>query len=441
MTKMIPLAVVCCFSLAAALRADAPPAESPVDPAVEKLVEQLGDYDYRVRDQASIALKSAGASAIPALRKALTHPDAEVRRRVNELLPAVETAALLAAKRVTFKIADKPVKDAFDELIRQTGYHIEYNVNDPSKLYSFDFQDASFWEALDKISRTTGLAIQQGYGDDHVRLYQQDGYAPYVHYQGAVRFTANSFNQYRNIDLSLIGRGGPQPPHSESLTLTFSVFVEPKLALLGIGEAHLDAAYDNLKNSLLVPENPNEFLNNRRYTSGKYGNGNRMYNMQSQVNLQRPSDQAATLKQVRGTLPVTLLVEQKDEVVTNKFLAAKGTKIKIGTTQFNIDDVTEQPGKQYQLRMSVSEDMQDDPNDYSWMNSLYQRIELQDDKGVQYQIFGSQWNNNSPNHVEMTLTYAAQGGVKADPPAKLIYHTWKTRQETIPFEFKDLPLP
>ncbi len=444
MTKTFPLAVVCCFTLAAALRADAPPAEPPPDPAVVKLIEQLGDHDYRVRDEASLALKAAGPKVLPALRQALTNPDAEVRRRVDELLPVLENAALLAPKRVTFKIADKPIKDAFDELIRQTGYHVEYNVNDPNKLYSFDFQDASFWEALDKISRSSGLVLQQGYGDDHVRLFQGDGASPFVHYEGAFRFAATGFSQYRNIDFGQAARPAPAPSRTDSLTLMFTVFVEPKMAILGVGEAHLDAAYDNEKNSLLIPIDPNQFLNNpfggRRWTAGKYGNGNRMYTMQTQVNLQRPSEQATTAKVIRGTIPATLLVEQKDAVVTDKLAQAKGTKAEIGTTQFVIEDVTEQPGKQYQIKMAITEDLKDDPNDYSWVNSLYQRIEVLDAKGNPMQVFQSNWMNQSANHVEMQMTYGTNNG-KPEPPAKLIYHTWITRQVNIPFEFKDLPLP
>jgi hypothetical protein len=119
----------------------------------------------------------------------------------------------------------------------------------------------------------------------------------------------------------------------------------------------------------------------------------------------------------------------------------KGTKSEIGGTKFSIDDVTETPAKQYQLKLSISEDLKDNPNDYSWMNSLYQRIELQDDKGVKFQIVGTQWNNSAANHVEMMLTYGAPGGVKPEPPTKLIYHSWTTEQHLIPFEFKDLPLP
>jgi hypothetical protein len=445
--KTIPLVAFCWIALTFTVRAETPQAKPAPDLAVEQLVQQLGDNDYRKRDEASRALQVAGARALPALRDAIHNPDAEIRRRVNDLIPALETAILLAPKRVTFKIANKPIKNAFDELIRQTGYQIEYNVNDAGRLYSFDFQGAPFWEAVEKISRATGLVIQQGYGDDHIRLYQQNAYAPYVHTEGAFRFTATGFNQYRNIDFSLAGTGAAQQTRNESLTLQFSICVEPKMALLGVGEVHLEAAYDNEKNSMLVPPvNNNEILNGNmlmggRWTSGKYGNGNRMFSTQSQVNLLRSSENATTVKVVRGTLPIMLLVNQKPVVVAEKILEAKGKKTTIGGTHFEIEGVTEQPGNQYQIKMVVNEDLKDNPNDYSWMNSLAQRIELQDEKGGKMQIMGSQWNNSAANHVDMTLTFGAAGGAKPEAPAKLVYQTWTTEQHVIPFEFKDLPLP
>ncbi len=445
--KSFSLVAVCCLALPLTLRAETTAAKPPSDPAVEKFIAQLGDNDYRKRDEAGRALRGAGALALPALRAAFNNSDAEVRRRAAELIPELETAVLLAPKRVTFKMVNKPIKDAFDELIRQTGYQIEYNVNDPRRLYSFDFQNAPFWEAVEKISRASGLTIQQGYGDDHVRLYEQNAYAPYVHTEGAFRFTATGFNQYRNIDFSLAGKGAAPINRNESLTLQFSVCIEPKMALLGVGEVRLEAAYDNEKNSMLVPPiNNNEFMNGNmlpggRWTSGKYGNGNRMFSTQSQVNLFRSSQTAATVKVVRGALPIMMLVDQKPVVVAEKILEAKGKKTTIGATHFEIAEVNELPGKQYQIKMVVNEDLKDNPNDYSWMNSLAQRIELQDEKGGKLQIMGSQWNNSAANHVEMALTFGTPGGAKPETPTKLVYQSWTTEQHVIPFEFRDLPLP
>ncbi len=447
MDKTIPLVAICWIALVVAVQADSPPAKPTPDLTVEQLVQQLGDNDYRKRDEASRALQAAGVRALPALRLAIHDPDGEVRRRVNDLIPALETAVLLASSRVTFKTVNKPIKAAFDELIRQTGYQIEYNVNEPHLRYSFDFHDVSCWDALEKISRATGLVIQQGYGDDHIRLYQQNAYAPYVHTEGVFRFTATGFNQYRNIDFSLAGKGAAPQARNESLTLQFSICVEPKMALLGVGEVHLEAAYDNEKNSMLVPPaNNNELFDGSmpmsgRWTSGRYGNGNRMFSTQSQVNLLRSSESATTVKVVRGSLPIMLLVNQKPVVVAEKILEAKGKKTTIGGTHFQIEDVTEAPGKQYQIKMVVNEDLKDNPNDYSWMNSLAQRIELQDEKGGKLQIVGSQWNNSAANHVDMTLTFATPGGAKPEAPTKLVYQTWTTEHHVIPFEFKDLPLP
>ena len=443
MYKTIWLAALCGAALAAAARAE-PPAPVPApDAAFDKLIEQLGDADYRVRDEASRALKEAGLKALPALRQAVNHPDAEVRLRVHDLLPALETAVLLTPKRFTATFEQKPLKEVIDALSKQTGYTVEFNTPDPNRLYTFRFAGASFWDAVDEICRAAGLAPQTNYGDDHVRLYPTDADCPFIVRDGAFRFTALNFQQYRNVDFAVPKSGGG-PRRSENLTLSFTIAVEPRMALLGVGEAHLEAAYDEDKHSLLPPAaDPNAPPGMRgggRWTSGRYGQGNRMYNMQTQVNLQRPSEKSSIAKVVRGTVPLTLLIEQKPAVVADKVLDAKGTKATVGTTQFVIEDVTEEKGKQYKIKMTITEDVKGNPNDYSLNNSLYSRLELQDDKGAKYQIYGSSWNGGGPGQLQVEFTFGA-AGANAGPPAKLIFQEWKTLQYSAPFEFKDLPLP
>ena len=91
--------------------------------------------------------------------------------------------------------------------------------------------------------------------------------------------------------------------------------------------------------------------------------------------------------------------------------------------------MTEQPGKQYQIKMAVTEDLKDDPNDYSWVNSLYQRIQVLDVKGNPMQIYQNSLSGQSFNHAEMLVTYGSAGGAKPEPPGKIVYQTWITRQE------------
>ena len=83
---------------------------------------------------------------------------------------------------------------------------------------------------------------------------------------------------------------------------------------------------------------------------------------------QRASPKARTLKLLRGSVPVTLLVEQKPIVVTDKVMSAKGKKFKADGVQFSFEDVNKQPNGQYQIKMTITNDAaESDPN---WINNL-----------------------------------------------------------------------
>src|SRR5437868_9619016 len=70
------------------LLAAAPPA-GPSGAEVERLIEQLGDDDFDVREAATARLKLAGEPALDALHKATTSDDLEVRRRAKRVVSAV----------------------------------------------------------------------------------------------------------------------------------------------------------------------------------------------------------------------------------------------------------------------------------------------------------------------------------------------------------------
>jgi hypothetical protein len=62
----------------------------PPQAAISKLIDQLADPDFKVRDQAAKALEAHGAEALPALRYAANHRDAEVRRRIEDCIATIE---------------------------------------------------------------------------------------------------------------------------------------------------------------------------------------------------------------------------------------------------------------------------------------------------------------------------------------------------------------
>ncbi len=147
-----PLAPLC-----AADKADAP------NPAL--LVERLGSSDFAERLDATRALDALGEPAVAALKTGLHSDDMEVRRRCEELLAKidrrVQSARVLAAKRVQLAYKDTPLSEAVADFSRKTAYTLEL-AGDQSKLagrrVTLDTNGAvTFWEALDKFCEAAGV--------------------------------------------------------------------------------------------------------------------------------------------------------------------------------------------------------------------------------------------------------------------------------------------
>src|SRR5262249_34345024 len=152
------------------------------------------------------------------------------------------------------------------------------------------------------------------------------------------------------------------------------------------------------------------------------------------------SKTAHAVKKVRGVIPVTIVSEQTQMLVTDRLLTAKGKKFKVGGAAFSIEDVSEQPGKQYQIRLSITEDAKNGMNDGSLVQSIKQRMQIQDDKGVvrQFNLMSINMNNN--NSVQFTFNLLPPPG-NAGLPNRLVYLAWETLDHDVEFEFRDLPLP
>ena len=160
---------------------------------------------------------------------------------------------------------------------------------------------------------------------------------------------------------------------------------------------------------------------------------------QSQAPLLMVSRTAQSVKKVRGVIPVTIVSEQKQIVVTERFLSSKGKKIKAWGATFQIEDVSEMPGKQYQLRISITDESKNVSDDGSLMQSLQQRLQVQDDKGASRQMNVMSISQNGNNHMQLTFLLMPQGNVGA--PNRLVYLNWETMDHEVEFEFRDLPLP
>lgn len=445
--RHLPVLVVLLLAGQTVLAADKPPAKA--EPAtIDQLITQLSSRDFRVREAASLALAERDLAALPALLKARQQGDPEVRRRLDELIPVLERKAALTPKRITLHMTSRPLKDAFAELTRQTGYKIEswpngarFNDNDRT-VYTFHMNKVTFWEAMDQLCSAGGMILQQNYwGDESLRVYAQDSYVPFSCNNGPFRVVATGFTYGRNNQFGQIARnpgayvanGG-----NEYLQLGLTIMVEPKLPILRAGQVRVVTAEDEERHSMVPPQNSQSGeANYRRYYGG---GGFRSYVHSIQASFSMPSKNARTMKYLQGTIPVTLLSEQKPSLVTDRFLTSKGKKVKIGGTTFHITDVTEQPGKQYQFSISVSEENKGNSNDYTQAQTLQQRLEVQDDKGNKRPMFASSMSYSGPGNAQIQFTLQpAPPGV--GNPARIVYYAWETLEHEVEFEFRDLPLP
>lgn len=424
---------------------------------VEQLIEQLGNGEFRRREEATRMLTERGPAVLPALRVASQHRDPEIRRRIEDLLKVLEASNILAPRRFSLQLKQQSVQDAVQALAKQSGYKIQLWPNAPPNngaaapqtVMDLNLVDATFWDALDRVSDAGGLNLQQhAFGDETLRLNLDNSYAPFRCNRGVFRVVAQGFNYGRNINFERLARQQPNQPlpatqGHEYLSLQMSVAVEPRMALLRVGSVTLLTAYDDQQHSLLpdVPFDRGAATATRYY----YYGGHKSFCQHVHVNLAAPTRSSRTVKLVRGIIPLTLLTKQEPICVTDKLPESKGKKFQAGSATIEVEEVTKTANQGYQLKLAITDQDKRDPNDYSRIHSMYQRIEVQDESGTKYQSSFNSISTTSPSQARVTLTCdpVQQGGgaKKVGPPMRLVYNSWSTMEHEVEFEFRDLPLP
>jgi hypothetical protein len=469
MPRCACLAVVFALGTLPVAAADAPVKRNTPSPSVEQLIQQLGDRDYHVRDQANRKLAQLGIEALPTLQKSRSsQTDPEVRRRLDELIPNLERTAILMPKLVTLHMTNRPIRDILAELGKQTGYKIldgnenmggmvfaqggivqgmnvpngGPNASHDKLVYTFHLDKVPFWQAFDQISEASGLALQQGYwGDDALRVYHQDMYVPFGCYNGPFKVVATGFNYNRTNNFGQLPRNPAQAGQQtqEFLQINLQIATEPRLPILKVGQVRLTFAEDDEKHSMLPfgDGNGNGMWGQRFY----YGGWGRSHVHQTQAGLVWPSKTSRTVKTLKGVIPVTLLADQKPSLVTDRILGAKGKKFKLGDASFSIEEAKELPGKQYQISLSVTETSKDNPQDYSRIQSIQQRLELQDDKGNKFPAYVNITNWGGPTNASFQIMTQPNGNAKLGKPSKLLFYAWVLMEHEVEFEFRGLPLP
>ncbi|HEX4612717.1 MAG TPA: hypothetical protein VH092_31265 [Urbifossiella sp.] len=422
----------------------------PPDPAVAALIRNLGADDYRVREKAGRDLEVVGDKALTHLRKALAETDSpEVARRLSVLVRKVEYDRLVNPRRVTMPTKNRTAKEAFDEIARQTGYRIEYQGNGPAgdAKYPVGFDNTPFWQAMDTLADLVGGNVtNNGFEDDTlaVHAFGQSARTPFVAYAGPFKVVATNVQLSRSLQLTGTDpRGVAFLRPSESVHVMFNLFSEPKNPLLGMsGQPVVVTAEDDLGQSMAPPQNQPFGGRTAYYGGGAY----RSFNLSGNLFLTRGGREARALRTLKAKVEVNLLSGVVPEVTVRDPLKAKNLKQTGRTLEVEVESATGQNGS-YTVSLTVRKLGGQNPNfpDYNWSNSIWQKVELIDEKGNKYRNFGPNNMNQNPGWVSMTLPFQAtdRRGMpqKYGPPVRLVVNEWVQATHEVTFEFRDVPLP
>ena len=385
---------------------------------------------------------SKGFAALPHMRRALATAGPEVRRRIMRHLPGLEHALLVKPHRYRVSVKDKDLDGVLKAIAKATGYKLSCNGAAGAKKFSYEFEDATFWQMLDRVCRDSGCQVQGGWGDETVTLSPAAGPSRHTGTDGAFRYAATQFQMYRSVSLAP-AKGDATGGRAASLNLDFTLHAEPRLPFLGQEPPHVSSAYDDTKASMLFVADPDEGRQTpwggRFVTRMGRSPGYKQLLLHVSVPLSPGAAKARMLKSIKGNVPVTLLVAQKRIVIDADILNAKNRKKEVEGIEFVIRETKAAANNQYLVRMTITNKA--NPGDYNWMNTVYQRIVLEDAKGEKFQNYGSSWSGmGNAGTAELTLHFGhfGKGGGK---PAKLAYTHWVTKTHRVAFEFKDVPLP
>jgi len=450
-----------------------PSARAATDPSA--LVAQLGATHYSDREAAAEALTRLGRLALPALRDGRLAADLEIRTRTQSLIRKIEGALLIEPTKVRLDCDDLPLSEVVQALNRQVGFRISlYPENLPrwksERLTIHHSEAIDFWKAVDQLCDLADLQYNptlQGYAGHREPIFTltaaavraatpNSDFGPFrvsllaLHYQRDVSFMGGTMlRAEQRAGNARPARRAPREPARPSPVLTvlftaqLQVAGEPRISVQQTAAPHVVEAVDDRGNSLIPPANENPAFN--RF-SGYFGVASGPV-VQVQAILYRPVDAGATIKKLRGVIPVAVSSRQPDPLVVPLPNAA-GKTFGCDDLQITIHSIRGLPNnRQTAIELSVKapDDRATAPenNNPDAFNPIMPRlnvqqlpIEIVDGRGQMVPWFQSSYDAEN-SRVVLTVPIPLQ----AAPLKELRYYTLNRANTSVPFEFANIPMP
>lgn len=429
-----------------------------VPTAVSRLVSQLASDTWRDRQKAQNELVRFGDDAVPALVDVLNHTkDDELRTRARAALAQIEENRATGPSTITIDLPDATVDEVVKELGKQARATLSLNNMNGNPVLSarkaFKVERVSFWGAVREIDRVFGIRPVE-WGNDQAMTFVPGNMgnnplgSPSIEH-GPFMIVAVGANLTRSVrfdaaapvaaPVAAPARGGGRafPGGGQSdFSVNLRVLCEPKLRILSAQwQPDVSEATDDQGRTLVAQAIPGSF------NTSMPGRG---WNWNQNVRLSLPAPDAKRLAVLKGVSHFVMQSKSQRKELVNLFDKPHPTATAGGVTLSISDAKRDERADTYSFRFSFNGagiDMQ------KWAfvsQQLMSGVRMVDADGRV--LLPSKTNENSNGRkYDLTVAYSRKRGLGPEQPgepAKLIWEmSVETKEVSVPFEFKDLPLP
>lgn len=416
---------------------------------VTSLVTQLSSTVWKDREIAQETLIQRGPTVVPALQEALkTDLPQEARHRVETILVLIDERMETGPTLLNLKLENVTAREFVTEVNKQLRAELLPHTPEMwdqlrGNTQSFDYQNATYWDMLRDLQEKYNLELTQ-VNEGQMRLIQGGGgrflNGP-ASVSGPFMIVAQQVHRSQTIDLTTKGAVGPA---RSDFNIQFMGMAEPKLRLLSPSmEVRLESAVDDKGNDL-APSGPNA-------NYGGYGGSGPVWNFSTRLNY--PQNAGTRIALLKGSIGLLLQTGSESFEIPDP-MNAKNVEKTIGELRITFKEMTANGTNNYNVKIAIAYDQNRQDiamRVHSLFNSANSAMKLTDAQGRRFYCSG-RGTNQSNGAIEATLNFSPDPSTRirrqrntpqeSNPPTQFQFQVpTSTKMISVPFEFKDLPIP
>lgn len=400
------------------------------DPA--QLLQQLADSDWHVRQHAQERLVKGGEDAKPFIQTLVDQATSdEARKNAQAALQEIDDNRRIGPSYLTLHFKNAAASDVMAEISRQCFTPLltapeHLFQQEPFPTVTVDVDHQPFWAVVPKICQQLGVDFRHFQGG--MRLMRSGG----MQADGVSRIEGSFLIVATQITFSRT-RSFAAKNEQTQFGMQIAVYPEPKLNVLrGSGSIQAEQAIDDNGNSLL-PEGAS--LN--RVWGGFMGFGGwSLY-----APLHYPKNIGSRIARFKGSTGFVIQVESQKVEFPNLVSFQPATRFMYDMPV--LFEAFKKEGDVWKLHLHINQPNFGGSQWQQFMEGVQNRLQVLDGAGNALDHRGMSTSSNNAT-MDLTLDFARSNGPTGQMSGEPVRLVWevptKTRELTVPIDFRDLPL-